>query len=89
MRLKIVWLPAALAAFATLSALPGRAQAQDRATMGREYSERRGTDAVEVTFFTDNLQADSMGATGDVIRRPPGVVRVGLLRPRLTFVPSS
>jgi len=41
-----------------------------------------------VTFSGDDLPADPRGAYGDIIRRPPGTIRVGLIRPRLNFVPE-
>lgn len=44
-----------------------------------------GGDSV-VTFTGDDLAAPPNGAYGDVIRRPPGVMRVGLIRPRMNFV---
>jgi hypothetical protein len=44
-----------------------------------------GGDSV-VTFTGDELAAPPGGAYGDIIRRPPGTVRVGLIRPRLNFV---
>jgi len=86
MRLQIVWLPAALA---VMAALPTRAFAQtERAMMDRSYTERRGTDSVEITFFVDNLLAGSSAALGVVSRPVPGAARAGLVRPRLTFVPE-
>lgn len=44
-----------------------------------------GGDSV-VTFTGDDLAAPPNGAYGDIIRRPPGVTRVGLIRPRMNFV---
>lgn len=44
-----------------------------------------GGDSV-VTFTGDELAAPPGGAYGDTIRRPPGVMRVGLIRPRMNFV---
>lgn len=44
-----------------------------------------GGDAV-VTFTGDELAAPPNGAYGDTIRRPPGVMRLGLIRPRVNFV---
>jgi hypothetical protein len=44
-----------------------------------------GGDAV-VSFTGDELAAPPGGAYGDIIRRPPGVTRAGLIRPRMNFV---
>lgn len=51
-----------------------------------DYVERNlGGDAV-VTFVGDELASPPGGAYGDTVRRPPGVTKVGLIRPRLNFV---
>ena len=39
-----------------------------------------------VKFTGDELVGPNGGAYGDVIRRPPGVTRLGLIRPRMNFV---
>ena len=44
-----------------------------------------GGDSV-VTFTGDDLAAPPNGAYGDIMRRPPGIMRVGLIRPRMNFV---
>lgn len=51
-----------------------------------DYTETRvGGDQV-VSFPGDELGTDGPSIYGDVVRRPPGVVRHGLIRPRLNFV---
>lgn len=51
-----------------------------------DYTEQRtGGDQV-VTFTGDPLQGDQNSAYGFTIRRPPGVLRAGLIRPRVNFV---
>lgn len=50
------------------------------------YTERSvGGDEV-VTFTGDELAGITGGPYGDLVRRPPGAVRVGLIRPRMNFV---
>ena len=69
-----------------LVAAPAAAQTPTHATS--DYVERDvGGDAV-VTFVGDELAAPPGGAYGDTIRRPPGAVRHGLIRPRMNFVDS-
>ena len=52
-----------------------------------DYTEQAtgGGDQV-VTFGGDQLAGDPESAYGFTIRRPPGVLRAGLLRPRVNFV---
>lgn len=39
-----------------------------------------------ITFSTDGLDAGGSSMFGFTLRRPPGVVRLGLIRPRVNFV---
>ncbi len=52
-----------------------------------DYTEQRsvGGDQV-VTFPGDELPGDVNSAYGFTIRRPPGVLRANLIRPRVNFV---
>lgn len=77
----------AAAAAATLASFPAGAQTASGATHATgEYVEKNvGGDAV-VTFVGDELAAPPGGAYGDTVRRPPGVTRLGLIRPRMNFV---
>jgi len=51
-----------------------------------DYTEQRvGGDQV-VTFPGDTLPGDNNSAYGFTVRRPPGVLRQGLIRPRVNFV---
>ena len=53
-----------------------------------DYTEQRiGGDQV-VTFPGDTLPGDNNSAYGFTLRRPPGVLRAGLIRPRVNFVPE-
>ena len=52
------------------------------------YQESRVEGGSVVSFETDGLHADGTSFMGDSIRRPPGAVRVGLIRPRFNFVPE-
>jgi hypothetical protein len=55
-------------------------------TTTTDYVEQNvGGDQV-VKFTGDELKGPTDGAYGTVIRRPPGVARVGLIRPRMNFV---
>lgn len=72
-----------------ISAPPARAQAPvQRATTTKtaDYTEQiTGGDQV-VRFTGDELVGPSGAPVGGTIVRSPGVMRVGLLRPRLNFV---
>lgn len=52
------------------------------------YVDRGAGDQRTVAFDDDPLAGDGPAAFGAAIRRVPGAVRVGLIRPRTTFVPS-
>jgi hypothetical protein len=56
-------------------------------TVTKEYTEQRtvGGDQV-VSFPGDELPGDVNSAYGFTIRRPPGVLRANLIRPRVNFV---
>lgn len=63
-----------------------RAPAATVTVSTRDYTETQtGGDQV-VTFPGDELPADGPNPYGDMIRRPPGVMRHGLVKPRLNFV---
>lgn len=51
-----------------------------------EYVEHRVDGNQVVTFPGDTLPGDNNSAYGFTIRRPPGVLRAGLIRPRVNFV---
>lgn len=60
--------------------------ASSATTKTADYTERSvGSDQV-VTFIGDELPGDVAGPYGGTIRPLPGVVRVGLIRPRTNFV---
>ncbi len=52
------------------------------------YSEARVEGGSVVTFEKDSIAGGGPSALGDTIRRPPGAIRVGLIRPRFNFVPE-
>lgn len=70
---------------ATASAQGGAPPASSSRRTSDYVEQTLGGDAV-VTFGGDALAAPSGGAYGDTIRRPPGITRVGLIRPRMNFV---
>jgi hypothetical protein len=73
-----------IALAAPLAAAQGATQPTARQTP--DYVEKNlGGDAV-VTFVGDELASPPGGAYGDTIRRPPGVTRLALIRPRMNFV---
>lgn len=57
------------------------------ATATKDYTEQRtvGGDQV-VSFPDDELPGDVNSAYGFTVRRPPGVLRANLIRPRVNFV---
>jgi hypothetical protein len=67
------------AAFTTIAA-PAAAQ------QPKPYDEKIVDGNQVVKFGDDDLPALPYSAYGDTIRRPPGVTRVGLIRPRMNFV---
>src|SRR5690242_5859524 len=57
-------------------------------TTTADYSERVADGEQVVKFTGDELVGIENGAFGMTVRRPPGSIRVGLIRPRLNFVPE-
>jgi hypothetical protein len=57
-------------------------------TKTASYVEERIEGDQVVIFTGDELPVDGRGAYGDTIRRPPGILRQLLIRPRLNFVPE-
>lgn len=78
---------AASIVLASLS-LASAAKADTSATPAQTYSEQRTEGGAVVTFEKDDLRGGGPSALGDSIRRPPGAIRVGLIRPRFNFVPE-
>lgn len=80
------------AAFAAAIALGADAGAQQPSaptssvTTTADYTERNADGGQIVTFTDDGIDVPSGRRFGAVIARPPGVVRVGLIRPRMNFV---
>jgi hypothetical protein len=54
-------------------------------TTSEFVEQRTGSDQV-VIFGGDRLDGDPNSAYGFTIRRPPGILRAGLIRPRVNFV---
>lgn len=83
---------AALALSTTVSA-QGTAPAKEGAAASTtittsDYTEQRLEGNQVVTFPGDPLPGDTNSAYGFTLRRPPGVLRAGLIRPRVNFVPE-
>jgi hypothetical protein len=55
-------------------------------TKTADYVEQRVDGDQVVKFTGDELVGPSGGPYGDTIRRPPGIIRVQLIRPRMNFV---
>ena len=71
------------------STVTGSALAQERPTVKTsDYVDQTApvTGDRVITFSTDGLDAGGTSMFGFTMRRPPGVVRVGLIRPRVNFV---
>ena len=68
----------------------GPALADDRPTVQtvhtNDYVDQSIAGDRVITFSTDGLDAGGPSIFGFTMRRPPGVVRVGLIRPRVNFV---
>jgi hypothetical protein len=80
--------PASAPAAATKPAAASPAPAATTTTTNTtsDYVEQRtGGDQV-VTFGGDPLDGDPNSAYGFTIRRPPGILRANLIRPRVNFV---
>ena len=52
------------------------------------YTEAKVEGGTVITFEKDAIGGGNPTAYGDTIRKPPGVIRVGLIRPRFNFVPE-
>lgn len=70
-----------VSAFGTLAFAQPASPARDPG-----YTEHKVEGATVVSFQDEVLTAPLTGAMGDTIRRPPGAVRVGLIRPRYNFL---
>lgn len=60
----------------------------DKTITTSDYTEQRVDGNQVVTFPGDPLPGDQNSAYGFTLRRPPGVLRAGLIRPRVNFVPE-
>lgn len=83
---------AAVLAFSTTVFAQGTAPATAPATSTTittsDYTEQRLEGNQVVTFPGDPLPGDTNSSYGFTLRRPPGVLRAGLIRPRVNFVPE-
>lgn len=75
-----------LGVFGLFLTIGGQAAAQPVRIDTAQYSERSVEGDQVVTFTGDELAGMTGGPYGDLVRRPPGPVRVGLIRPRMNFV---
>jgi len=65
---------------------PAAAAAASTTVTTSDYVEQRVDGNQVVTFPGDTLPGDQNSAYGFTVRRPPGVLRAGLIRPRVNFV---
>jgi hypothetical protein len=85
MKLIVSCLPAL---FVLATAGSAAAQQPDRTVRTADYTEQNVAGDQVVKFTGDELQGPSNGIYGNVIRRPPGILRQLLIRPRVNFVPE-
>ena len=55
-------------------------------TTTSDYTETRTEGSQVISFGIDRLDGDPNSAYGFTMRRPPGVLRAQLIRPRMNFV---
>jgi len=84
--MKIGLVRAALAAAFVLALAPSASAQTTPPPPAAEYVERNVDGNQVVTFPGDTLPGDQNSAYGFTLRRPPGVLRAGLIRPRVNFV---
>ena len=77
--------PAATAA-SPAATTPAAAGAAASTITTADYREERLDGSQVVTFGGDPLSGDAESFYGFEVRRPPGVLRQGLIRPRVNFV---
>jgi hypothetical protein len=65
-----------------------QAQAPKTTIKTAEYSEQNVNGDQVVKFTGDELAAATDGPYGNILRRLPGVIHAGLIRPRVNFVPE-
>ena len=87
MRTRALPYSVAFLATAMISLVATSAHAQGAATTA-PYVEKKVEEGTAVWFPEDTLGTSGPSMYGDTIRRPPGVIRVGLLRPRVRFIPQ-
>ena len=73
-------------AFAQAPASPTPTPPTTTTTTTNEYTEQRTDGSQVISFGNDRLDGDPNSAYGFTIRRPPGVLRAQLIRPRMNFV---
>ncbi len=73
---------------ATSAAYAQQPTSPNRTVVTREYTEQQLEGNQVVTFGDEKLLATDADPYGGVIRPPPRVLRVGLIRPRANFVPE-
>lgn len=77
-----------VAASTTAAAQQPTKPASTTTTRTAEYTEQITAGDQVVTFGGDELPANGPSYYGDTVRRPPGVTRLLLIRPRLNFLPE-
>lgn len=80
-------IPLALAAVAALVVFSPLALAQtSHPRQSADYAEQRVEGGTVVTFPGDQVQGEANDPYMGLVRRPPPVLRAGLIRPRMNFV---
>lgn len=78
-----------LAAGMTLAQTAGaQGRGSTHAVSSAGYTSRDVAGGQVVEFPGDELPGDGLNPWGDLVRRPPRVLRAGLVRPRMNFVPE-
>jgi hypothetical protein len=76
----------ALVLFVDVCAVAQPSRSPGASVTTADYTEWNVSGDQVVTFTGDELAGVSNGPYGDLVRRPPGVARAGLIRPRMNFV---
>ena len=54
----------------------------------KDYTEQTTDGGAVVKFSDDNLSGDPNNPWGDLVKAPPRVIKISLIRPRMNFLPE-